>query len=98
MTSQLPPALSCRSTSRFWLCVFFRFGSLYFDLFLGGKKGNSVCWSGLCEWCLCVYYLEGVTGVLLQDIRNLKLAGLGLEDLMADGLVVMMENIPVLPA
>lgn len=47
---------------------------------------------------VCVSYLEGVTGVLLQDIRNLKLAGLGLEDLMPDALVVMMENIPVLPA
>lgn len=50
------------------------------------------------EWRLCVPYLEGVAGVLLQEVRNVKLAGLGWEDVMPGGVVVAVETIPVLPA
>lgn len=66
-----------------------------------------------CLLCVCVceeaFSFGGVggTGVSLQDVqynkpflrlfRNPKLAGLGLEDLKPDGLVIM-EYIPVLPA
>lgn len=48
---------------------------------------------------VCVFNIwKESQGFLLQEIRNVKLAGLGLEDVMAEGVVVMVENIPVLPA
>lgn len=68
---------------------------------LGGeKRGFLTACARVCvyEWCLCVPYLEGVAGVLLQEVRNVKLAGLGWEDLMPGGVVVTVETIPVSPA